>query len=295
MAGRDRQDFATRFIRTADGLSLHIRIYGEDLPGRPVVCLPGLTRNSRDFHQLAVILSQSAHPSRVITLDSRGRGLSDRDSDKSRYALSVEALDVVTVLDALAIDRAAFIGTSRGGLILHLLAASHPDRLAAVVLNDIGPVIERQGLEQIQAYLGREQKPPSDMDEAAAVLRAIHGDAFPALRPEDWRDMADAIYREIDGRIVADFDPAIAAQMASADLSLPIPDLWTNFEAFGGAPLMAIRGETSTLLSPETLEEMASRHPGLATVTAGGQGHAPILHLDDLAAQVSDFLTAARV
>ena len=298
MTGRDRQDsdrqdFASRFIQTPDGLSLHIRIYGEDLPGTPVICLPGLTRNSRDFHQLAVILSQSANPWRVITLDSRGRGLSDRDSDKSRYALPIEALDVVTVLDTLAIDRAAFIGTSRGGLILHLLAASHRERLAAVVLNDIGPVIEREGLEQIKAYLGREQKAPDDMEEAAAVLRAIHGDAFPALRPEDWRDMADAIYRKVDGRIVADFDPAIAAQMASADLSQPIPDLWENFEAFGGTPLMAIRGETSKLLSPKTLEEMASRHPGMVSVTAKGQGHAPILHIDGLAALIGDFLTAA--
>lgn len=293
MTGRDRQDFASRFIQTADGLSLHIRIYGEGLPGPPVICLPGLTRNSRDFHQLAVILSRSANPSRVITVDSRGRGLSDRDSDKSRYALPVEALDVVTVLDTLAIDRAAFIGTSRGGLILHLLTASHPERLAAVVLNDIGPVIEREGLEQIKAYLGREQKAPNDMDEAAAVLRAIHGDAFPALQPEDWRDMADAIYREIDGRIVADFDPAIAAQMASADLSQPVPDLWVNFEAFGDTTLMAIRGETSKLLSPETLKEMTSRHPGLVSVTAAGQGHAPILHLDGLAARIGEFLTAA--
>lgn len=298
MTGRDwqdldRQDFASRFIQTPDGLSLHIRIYGEALSGTPVICLPGLTRNSRDFHQLAVILSQSANPSRVVTVDSRGRGLSDRDVDKSRYALPVEALDVVTVLDALAIDRAAFIGTSRGGLILHLLAASHPERLAAVVLNDIGPVIEREGLEQIKTYLGREQKAPSDMGEAAGVLRAIHGDAFPALRPEDWRDMADAIYREIDGRIVADFDPAIAAQMVGADLSQPIPDLWKNFEAFDRTPLMAIRGETSKLLSAKTLAEMVSRHPGLVTVTAKGQGHAPILHLDGLAARIGDFLTAA--
>ncbi len=293
MTGRDRQDFATRCIQTADGLSLHIRIYGEGLPGPPVICLPGLTRNSRDFHQLAVILSKAANPLRVITVDSRGRGLSDRDSDTSHYALPVEALDVVSVLDTLAIDRAAFIGTSRGGLILHLLAASHPDRLAAVVLNDIGPVIEREGLEQIKAYLGREQKAPNDMDEAAGMLRAIHGDAFPALHPEDWRDMADAIYREIDGRIVADFDPAIASQMASTDLSQPVPDLWTNFEAFGHTPLMAIRGETSKLLSPETLDEMASRHPEMVSVTAKGQGHAPILHVDGLATLIGEFLTAA--
>ncbi|MBA3039414.1 MAG: alpha/beta hydrolase [Alphaproteobacteria bacterium] len=288
------QGFSTRSVKTADGLSLHVRIYGEHLPGRPVVCLPGLTRNSRDFHQLASILSQSANPSKVVTIDSRGRGLSDRDPDKSRYTLPVEALDVITVLDALQIERAAFIGTSRGGLILHLLAVSHPERLAAVMLNDIGPVIEVEGLKQIQAYLGRERQ-PGDFDEAAALLERVHGPAFPALTPADWRDMADAIYREIDGRIVADFDPAIAEQFRAADLEQPLPDLWKNFEAFAGKPLMTIRGGTSRLLSAETLAEMAARRPGMVPITAAGQGHAPILHLDGIAERIQSFLAAAAI
>lgn len=294
MSANYHQGFSGRSIETADGLSLHVRVYGEHLPGRPVVCLPGLTRNSRDFHQLALILSQSAHPSKVVTIDSRGRGLSDRDPDKSRYTLAVEALDVIAVLDALAIDRAAFIGTSRGGLILHLLAVSHPERIAAVVLNDIGPVIEVAGLKQIQAYLGRERQ-PEDFDEAAAILMEVHGPAFPTLAPQDWRDMADAIYREIDGRIVADFDSAIAEQFRAADLSQPLPDLWKNFEAFAGVPLMAVRGEMSRLLSAETLAEMGRRRPGMASVTAAGQGHAPILHLDGIAERIQTFLAAVSI
>lgn len=281
------------YIDSADGLSLHARVYGEYLPGLPVVCLPGLTRNSRDFHQLALILSQSANPSKVITIDSRGRGLSDRDADTSRYTLAVEALDVLSVLDALAIDRAAFIGTSRGGLILHLLAVSHPERLAAVMLNDIGPVIETEGLKQIQAYLGRERQ-PKDFDEAVLLLKQVHGPGFPALSPRDWRDMADAIYREVDGRIVADFDSAIAEQFRAADLSQPLPDLWKNFEAFAGVPLMAIRGETSRLLSAETLAEMGVRHPGMVSVTAAGQGHAPLLHIDGIAERILDFIAPLR-
>lgn len=287
------QGFSGRTLQTVDGLSLHARVYGEHLPGRPVVCLPGLTRNSRDFHQLALILSQSANPSKVITIDSRGRGLSDRDADISRYTLAVEALDVLSVLDALAIDRAAFIGTSRGGLILHLLAVSHPERLAAVILNDIGPVIEVEGLKQIQAYLGRERQ-PKDFDEAVLLLKQVHGPGFPALSPQDWRDMADAIYREVDGRIVADFDSAIAEQFRAADLSQPLPDLWKNFEAFAGVPLMAIRGETSRLLSAETLSEMGVRHPGMVSVTAAGQGHAPLLHIDGIAERILDFIAPLR-
>ena len=285
--------FTGHFIKTADGLSIHVRIYGAHLPGPPVVCLPGLTRNSRDFHQLALILSQSTDPSKVITIDSRGRGLSDRDDDKSRYTLPIEALDVIAVLDALAIDRAAFIGTSRGGLILHLLAVSHPERLAAVILNDIGPVIEVEGLKQIQAYLGPERQ-PSSFDEAALLLEKVHGPAFPALSPQDWRDMADAIYRQVHGRIIADFDSAIAEQFRDADLSQPLPDLWANFGAFADVPLMAIRGETSRLLSADTLAEMERRHPGMIAVTAAGQGHAPILHLGGIAERILDFITPLR-
>lgn len=293
MSADYHQGFNGRSIETTDGLSLHVRVYGEHLPGQPVVCLPGLTRNSRDFHQLALLLSQSTNPSKVVTIDSRGRGLSDRDPDKSRYTLAVEALDVIAVLDALAIDRAAFIGTSRGGLILHLLAVSHPERLAAVVLNDIGPVIEVGGLKQIQAYLGRERQ-PKDFDEAALLLKQVHGPGFPALAAQDWRDMADAIYREIDGKIVADFDSAIAEQFRAADLEQPLPDLWANFEAFAGLPLMAIRGETSRLLSAETLAEMGRRHPALASMTATGQGHAPILHLEGIAERILEFIGPQR-
>ncbi|GEO84468.1 MULTISPECIES: alpha/beta fold hydrolase [Alphaproteobacteria] len=287
------EGFTERFVQTTDDLSLYVRIYGDELTGVPVVCLPGLTRNTRDFHQLAVLLSRGDTAFKVIAIDSRGRGRSGRDPDKSHYTLPIEAQDVVNVLDDLGIDRAAFIGTSRGGLILHLLAVSHPDRLAAVILNDIGPVIEKEGLKQIQAYLGHEQRPPTDLDEAATVLRAIHGSAFSALEPQDWRDLAQAIYREADGRIVADFDPAIAAHFVGADLEQPLPDLWQNFDALASTPLMAIRGDASRLLSPETLGEMAVRHPGMVSLTAKGQGHAPILHLDDIPTRIAGFLTTA--
>ncbi len=281
--------FINRTVTTTDGLSLHVRDYGAGLAGRPVVCLPGLTRNARDFHQLALKLSQGTAPRRVIAVDSRGRGLSDHDPDKSRYTIGVEAEDVMTVLDALEIDMADFIGTSRGGLILHLFAVNHPERLGRVVLNDIGPVLEVEGLRQIQDYLGRENH-VSNFSEAAERLRAVHGAAFPALSPADWQDMAEAIYREIDGRIRADFDPAIADQFASADLSQPLPDLWANFAGFFGKPLMAIRGETSRLLSKETLAEMGRRHGDMVALTAAGQGHAPVLHLGQIDEAIAAFL-----
>ncbi len=294
MASDYTSGFDRHFVPLIDELRLHVRVYGARNDGLPVICLPGLSRNSRDFHQLALQLStQPSAPLRVMTIDSRGRGLSDRDEKTERYTVATEAQDVVAVLDHFGIDRALFIGTSRGGLILHVLAATHPERLAGIVLNDIGPVIEIEGLKQIQAYLGRERH-PADFDDAAAILKETHGASFPALEDADWRDMADAIYRDIDGDLVADFDPAIAEQFRAADLSQPLPDLWAQFDLFRTLPLMAIRGATSRLLSQETAEAMAKRHPEMRLLIVPGQGHAPILHLGDIPSKLHAFLSTIR-
>ncbi|CAN7222583.1 alpha/beta hydrolase [Rhizobium rhizogenes] len=296
MSSDDESGFVARTVTTPDGLMLYARDYGRGGSSvsapPPVICLPGLTRNSRDFHQLALLLSRDPiAPRRVITLDARGRGLSAWDDDKSHYTLAVEAQDVLAMCAALDISEAVFIGTSRGGLVLHLLAASHPEFLKAVILNDIGPVLEKEGLGDIRDYLNRDRK-PADWSEAVDILRENHGRAFTALSEEDWRDMARAIYTVKDGKIVADYDPAIAAQMQALDLEAPIPDLWTQFEAFRDIPLMVIRGENSRLLAIATVKEMARRHLGATTKTALGQGHAPILHLGDIPAAIGDFLAA---
>ncbi|PTM98715.1 alpha/beta fold hydrolase [Mycoplana dimorpha] len=277
-----------------DGLLLYARDYRSRDPAAarrtPVVCLAGLSRNCRDFHPLASLIAAGDDSGRrVITLDYRGRGRSAWDGEKANYNLSVECSDVLAVMTALGIDRAAFIGTSRGGLILHLLAATRPEAVAAVVLNDIGPVIEAEGLREIARYLGGDERPRS-WDEAAGILRKTHGAAFPALTDADWQDMARAIYAERDGRIVADFDPAIAAQLRTLDLSRPLPDLWPQFDAFRAMPLMAIRGEHSRLLSAETFAAMATRQPHLRGYTARGQGHAPLLHKPDVFTALLDFL-----
>ncbi|MBB3608883.1 alpha/beta hydrolase [Rhizobium sp. BK602] len=295
MSSDDESGFLARTISTPDGLILYIRDYGgrslgADLP--PVICLPGLTRNSRDFHQLALLLSgDPIAPRRVLTLDSRGRGLSAWDDDKSHYNLAIEAQDVLAMCAALGLSEAVFIGTSRGGLILHLLAAIRPEILKAVILNDIGPVLEKEGLVAIRDYLNRDRR-PADWREAVNILRENHGHAFTALTQEDWDDMARAIYTVRDGTMVADYDPAIAVQMQALDLEAPIPDLWPQFEAFRDIPLMVIRGENSTLLATATTGEMARRHPGMTIKTAIGQGHAPILHLGDIPAAIKDFLAS---
>lgn len=285
--------FLARAIVAADGLKLYARDYGHDDPRTvarlPIFCLPGLTRNSRDFHQLALILSQDAATARrVITLDARGRGESAWDDDKSHYNLGVEAQDVLTVCAELGISKAIFIGTSRGGLVLHILAATRPDILAGAILNDIGPLLEVEGLKDIRDYLNRGRK-PADWDAAVTILKEDHGATFTTLREEDWREMAHAIYKDIDGRIVADADPAIALIMKAIDLDAPQGNLWAQFEGFKSIPLMAIRGANSRLLSDATLSEMGRRHGNMTALTVPGHGHPPLLHLDAVADAIRAF------
>lgn len=294
MTNATKISFQERRFSASDGLQLYARDYGHDDPrtaaSLPIVCLPGLSRNSRDFHLLATWLS--AHPERprrVIALDYRGRGFSQWDTDKSRYQLPVEAEDVLSACAILDISRAIFIGTSRGGLILHLLAAMRPALLAAVVLNDIGPVIETAGLLQIRHYLEAQQVLQS-WEDAAESLKRVHGAAFPALDDTDWTDMAEAIFRQTNGMIVADFDPALIEPLRSLDKDTQIPDLWELYQGFQTIPLMVVRGENSSILSQATLTEMGQRHPDIKSVTAVGQGHAPLLHRPDLLAEISVFI-----
>lgn len=294
MTSVHERGFSEHFYQAPDGLTLYARIYGDSHGGIPVVCLPGLTRNSRDFHQLALMLSQQASPPRrVICLDYRGRGRSDRDPDPSRYNLAVEAGDVIAACAAFGAEPAQFIGTSRGGLTLHLLALMKPELLQSVVLNDIGPVLGIEGLRLIKAYLSVTGD-IATWEQAAKNLAAVHSGAFPALNEQDWHDMAAAIYREDKGAIVPDFDPAIAAPFKTMDLTVELPDLWMQFEAFRPLPLMVIRGENSLLLTEVTVAEMAARHPDLRILVAKGQGHAPLLHIDGIAQHIEKFLNTSQ-
>lgn len=282
-------DFQTFHVVTDDGLRLYGRDYGRQRGDRePIVCLPGLSRNSRDFHLFAMRLASEGR--RVISLDYRGRGLSDWDANKGNYNIVREAQDVVQMLDQLGIRRAAFVGTSRGGLILHILGGMISERIAAVVFNDIGPVIESDGLKRIRDYLSIRPKLATYSD-AANHLKAIHGAEFPALAESDWHDMAGAIYREIDGTLTADLDPALVEPLKSMDFSAPLPDLWKQFDLLAAIPLLIVRGENSTLLSKQTVAEMLSRHPQARAITANGQGHAPMLHVDDVYQPVASFLS----
>ena len=272
-----------------DGLSLYGRDYGSGNSGRlPIVCLAGLSRNSRDFHQLAIWLASQGR--RVVTLDYRGRGLSAWDPDPTNYNIGREAQDAVVALRALDISRAIFVGTSRGGLILHILPALAPGMIAACVLNDIGPVIEAAGLRVIRDYLSARAE-PKDFIEAAHALEATNGADFPALRDDDWSDMAFAIFRETDGRIVPDYDPALVEPLKTMDMDQPLPDLWQQYQTLASIPMLIVRGENSKLLSADVAREMIQRHdPEIHLAIAGGQGDAPVLHIPDVRQQISDFI-----
>lgn len=287
--------FSDFFCTAPDGLKLHARVYGETNSGTwPVVCLPGLTRNARDFHKLALYLSRRAnHPRKVIAFDYRGRGQSAYDPDIGHYNVGIEAGDILAGLAALDIAEAAFIGTSRGGLIIHVLGALRPAALKAIVLNDIGPVIEANGLAHIRTYLDPAPKPKSRA-EAIDAQRSAHGADFPALTEADWERMVSALYRETDQGLMPDFDPRLVETLAGLDPSKPLPDLWPQFEALAAIPLFAIRGANSKLLSVETFEEMAKRHPGMEAILVEGQGHAPFLETGDLPGAIAAFLDKAE-
>ncbi|TPN43256.1 MULTISPECIES: alpha/beta hydrolase [unclassified Mesorhizobium] len=290
----NHEGFFDFFYAAPDGLRLHARVYGDANSGHwPVVCLPGLTRNARDFHELALRLSTGPDPRKVVAFDYRGRGQSAYDPDLSHYNVGTEAGDVLAGLAALGIEEAAFIGTSRGGLIIHVLGALRPAALKAIVLNDIGPVIEPAGLAHIQSYLERAPKPKT-VAEVTDAQRSVHGKDFPLLTDADWARMVGALYRETDQGLLPDFDPKLVDTVAGLDLSQPLPALWPQFDALAAIPLLAIRGANSRLLSVDTLRRMRERHPMMDTITAEGQGHAPFLETGSLPDDIVAFLACAE-
>lgn len=296
MTPSDAPAFRDIFFSSEDGLRLHARDYPAVAPSNanqnlPVVCLPGLSRNARDFHQLALLLANHPEkPHRVLAVDYRGRGLSQYDPNPVNYNVMVECKDVIALCDLLSLKQCLFIGTSRGGLILHILAALRPDLIVATVLNDIGPAIEAEGLMEIRDYLGR-RSTFSSFEQAADALAALHGKTFTSLARADWVDMAHALYADRDGSLVADYDPALNNQLQAIDFSKPLPILWPQFEALAEKPMLVIRGAHSKLLSAETLHAMAEGRAKVTTLTAPGQGHAPLLHHADIFPSLSAFLS----
>jgi pimeloyl-ACP methyl ester carboxylesterase len=241
-----------------------------------VVCLPGLARTAADFDVLAATLASGPKARRVLALDYRGRGRSARDPEWRNYDLRVELADCLAMLDALGVSRAVLVGTSRGGLISMGMAAARPALLAGVVLNDIGPVIETQGLLRIRGYVGKLPSPRS-WDEAADILQRLSDGQFPGIDRSTWAELARLTWHQVGTDLVLSYDPALLNTVKSLDLEQPLPTLWHLFEGLAPVPLLVIRGEHSDILSEATLEEMQRRHPSLDIHHALGEGHAPFL------------------
>lgn len=272
---------------SADGLLLAGRAFGpDDSPRLPIVCLPGLTRTTRDFERLTSLLA--ARGRKGVAFDYRGRGRSERDPTGLSYTVPVELNDVVCGMVARGIGRSIFVGTSRGGIIAMSLAAIRPDLVAGIVLNDVGSIISTAGLLRIKSYVGKAGT-PDDFGAAAGMLRALHGDAFPAYSDADWQEQARLSFADRNGRPETDYDPALARGLEALTAATPPVDLSAAFCQLAGLPVMLIRGETSELLTRATVAAMAAQHPGLLCVEAPGEGHPPMLR-GALAKTVADFI-----
>jgi len=265
--------YEDRFWTSRDGLKLHARDYagGETCP--PVVCLHGLTRNARDFAELAERLSPVR---RVLCPDLRGRGDSEYAREASTYNPLQYVEDLEVLLDELAIARFVAIGTSLGGLMTMLLALRTPERLAGVVLNDIGPRLEPAGLERIKEYVGQGRSYPTWV-HAARALEETQAIAHPGQDLPFWIAFAKRVMTlTSNGRIVFDYDMKIAEPIAALDPERQ-PDMWPAIDALKGPPVLILRGQLSDLLSEATLAEMLARLPAAEAVTVPGVGHAPLL------------------
>ena len=282
--------FAERRWQSSDGLSLYCRDYpGSGGPPRlPVVCLHGLTRNSSDFENVAPVMAATGR--RVIVPDVRGRGESQWDSNPAHYDPRTYARDVIELLDALGIAKAVFVGTSMGGLIMMMLALRNRNRIAASVLNDVGPVVSPEGIARIQAYVGQRVEPQT-WPEAVAYVRQLYGESLPDLDDAEWERMTERTYTRGPDKPALKYDPAIAVPLAAGKAKVPEFLAWALYRRLAKArPTLVIRGERSDILSAATAERMVAERPHAELVQVPGVGHAP--SLDEAASRnaLADFL-----
>lgn len=268
---------------TPDGLRIAYTDAGE---GLPVIALSGLTRNHRDFDFLAPHLRDV----RLIRMDYRGRGDSDW-ADWSTYTVPAEAGDVVALMAHLGVEKAALLGTSRGGLISMVLAATQPDKVLGVCLNDVGPVVDSEGLKVIDGYIGRKPK-AATLDEMADI-RAKTVNGFEGVPASRWREEAERSYVETPQGLDIRYDPALRDSFVAA-MEAETPDLWPLFGALAAKPLAVIRGAGSDVLTAETAAEMRARIPEMRFAEIPSRGHAPFLDEPEAVATINAWLDDCR-
>lgn len=288
-AASDR-GFTDQFWTSQDGLKLHYRDYAGPAAGpadRPVVlCLPGLTRNARDFSHVAARLAGSW---RVICPDLRGRGDSAYSKDPATYNPLQYVEDVDALFEQAGIARCVAIGTSLGGLMIMIMAMARPDRIAGALLNDVGPEISPDGLERIRGYVGQGRSFPTWM-HAARALEEAQGHVFPAYIIDQWLDMAKrCMVVGSNGRIVFDYDMRIAEPLLQPGGEAGV-DLWPALLALKDIPSALLRGELSDVLAKDVHQKMAKQLPLADAVTIAGVGHAPMLNEAEAVAAIDRLL-----
>jgi pimeloyl-ACP methyl ester carboxylesterase len=270
-----------------DGLRLYARVYeGPDGDAPTILCLHGLTRNSRDFEDLAPHLKRLY---RVVVPDLRGRGFSARDPQPQNYQPGIYLKDILALLAAADAPRVAVIGTSLGGMLAMMLAFSDPARIAGIVLNDVGPEVDPAGIERIKQYAGR-LAPARTWSEAVAQTRAVYGDAWPGLESDRWQELARRSYREdASGVVGIDADPKIGDALRAAPAAAL--DLWPLWKSLRIVPTLAIRGARSDILSANIFARMKSENPELQQLEVANRGHVPLLDETECLPAIDAFLS----
>jgi pimeloyl-ACP methyl ester carboxylesterase len=286
---RNPPAFTDGYWWSGDGVRLHYRDYPGPADRPPILCLPGLTRNARDFEGLAARLSPEW---RVIAVELRGRGESGYAKDPMSYVPLAYLQDVERLIDELKLDRIVAFGTSLGGILTMLMAATGRPPLAGVLLNDVGPELDRAGLDRIRGYVGRPAQYPTWMHAARAVAEA-NASVYPTYAVEDWLAMAKRLHRLTSaGRIVLDYDMKIAEPFRVPGNEAG-PDMWQAFAALRTIPTLVVRGDRSDILSAAVAERMANELDRGELVTVAQTGHAPTLDEPEAAAAIDRLL--ARV
>ena len=250
-----------------DGLSLYYTDEGE---GLPILCLSGLTRTTADFDYVTPHLSDC----RLIKTDYRGRGQSDWAKDHMTYSIPVEVGDVLALMDHLGLEKAAILGTSRGGLVAMAMGVAATDRILGVAFNDIGPVIEPVGIEFIKNYIGRNPVWKTHAEALRELPKVMKG--FDNIPESRWAEEVRKLYNETEDGLEITYDPRLRDAVLEAGAQ-PAPDLWPLFDGLVGKPMAVIRGANSNLLSQDTVAEMARRDPDLIVAEVPDRGHIPFL------------------